>query len=538
MSVGAQRFATLLASLAVAWLSACAGLPPRGPVEHSTAFTDTEATPLGRIAANSTLIGHSGVGLLPTGDSAFGARSALAARAERSLDVQYYHLHADPAGADFVRELHDASERGVRVRLLIDDLHAADTYPLLIGLAAHPGVQVRLFNPLTARKGDKQTRIWRSLHAFSNFNNRMHNKLFIADNAVAIFGGRNIADEYFMRHGEANFVDLDVIAAGPVVQDLSQSFDRYWNSEQAHPLHPLQPPPTDLAQARAAFDQAALGLGGLRQPPADRTRESPITAQLNAGRLELRPANASVHDDPPSKAAGTKRAWTTKAIGRLQQSVTTGDGGEGQSKALLGVFDMLASAQSDVLIVNPYIVPGQGGLLSIRDVVNRGVRVRIYTNSLGSTDEPMVHFAYSRYRVDLLRLGVELYEFSPEVAGRSGRFGDFGKSTARMHTKIAVADGRWLAAGSVNLDSRSAFFNTELTVVLDCAALAEETTQLILGDYQRSMYRLRLAEDGSTIEWLMPDADGGVKVLAEEPHIDRLPTGPEWLKLSVDEDLL
>ncbi|MGL6112185.1 MAG: phospholipase D-like domain-containing protein, partial [Rubrivivax sp.] len=186
-------------------------------VEHSVAFNDTEATTLGRIAANSTPQGRSGFGLLPIGGHAFVARVALADRAERSLDVQYYHLHSDPASVEFLRTLRDASQRGVRVRLLVDDLHAPATYPLLSGLAAYPGVQVRLFNPLPARDGDRLARMLWSSHEFMTVNSRMHNKLFVADNAVAIFGGRNVADEYFMRHREANFVDLDLIAAGPVV---------------------------------------------------------------------------------------------------------------------------------------------------------------------------------------------------------------------------------------------------------------------------------------------------------------------------------
>ena len=522
MSVHARRLERLLIALAVAGLSACTGLPPRGPAEDSAAFTDTQTTTLGQIAAGSTPVGHSAFGLLPTGDPAFGARSALAARAERSLDVQYYHLHSDPAGTEFLRELRDASRRGVRVRLLVDDLHAVATYPLLKGLAAYAGVQVRLFNPLPTREGDIETRLVASMHVFGQVNSRMHNKLFVADNAVAIFGGRNIADEYFMRHGEANFVDLDVIAAGPVVQDLSHSFDSYWNSERAYPLDALFPTPADLAQARGVFDQAAdaVDLRRLRQV-VDQSSRAPITAQLVAGHLDLHPGNASVYSDPPSKA------WPSQSRKMVPWST-----------AFSGVTEMIASAQSDVLVVSPYFVPMPRGMNFMKVLASRGVRMRVYTNSLGSTDELRVHAAYSKYRAAMLRLGVELYEFSPDAVRGSGRFGHFGESIARLHTKLAIVDGHRLAAGSTNMDGRSAFFNTELAVVIDCTPLAEEAMRLILGDYQSSMYRLRLAEDGSTIEWLLPDADGTITRTTEEPHVERISSEPEGPTVFIEDDLL
>jgi putative cardiolipin synthase len=529
----------LIRLVVVVCVSACADLPPRGVVEYSNAITDTESTVLGQVAGRSTRSGYSGVALLPAGEFAFGARSALTAKAERSIDVQYFHLHFDPAGSEFLRELRDAARRGVRVRLLVDDLHAAGTYRLLTGLAAHDGVQVRLFNPLPVRQGDVQARMWQSWYDINRFNSRMHNKLFVADNAVAIVGGRNIADEYFMRHAVANFVDLDVIVAGPVVHDLSHSFDWYWNSDLAYPMHALLPVP-DPAQSRVSFDQAvdAFDSDWLRQPTADRHGQTPIAIQLEQGKLQLHAANARVYVDPPSKAA-MSRALGAMRIGNWMNRDWLQSEQSGQSIALLSVMNVLTMAESDVYIVNPYIVPGQAGMAAMNAVVKRGVQARVYTNSLGSTDHLMVHVAYSRYRADLLRMGVDLYELNAESAGRGGRLGAFGKSIARMHTKVAIADRRWVAVGSANLDSRSAFSNTELTVVLDCAPLADELIQLILNDYQTSMYRLRLAEYGSMIEWLWTDADGKTKLTSEEPLIERLPTGPERLKfLVVDEDLL
>jgi putative cardiolipin synthase len=510
-----------VAALLVLWLAACSALPPRGPVEHSVAFNDTEATAVGRVAADSTLQGRSGFGLLPIGGHAFVARIALSARAERSLDVQYYHLHSDAASVEFLRTLRDASQRGVRVRLLVDDLHAPEAYPLLSGLAAYPGVQVRLFNPLPARDGDTLSRLLWSSHEFMTVNSRMHNKLFVADNAVAIFGGRNVADEYFMRHSEANFVDLDFIAAGPVVRQLSQSFDLYWNSEHAYPLQALLPAPADLAPLRAGFERVvdALKLRGPDQTAADPRGRASVAVQLANGRLELHPGDAQVHADLPSKVGVSW--WTTES-----------------STALRGVANMIGSAQSEVHVVSPYFMFGNWSLSVLGELANRKVRTSVYTNSLGSTDEPMVHVAYARHRVAYLRLGGELYEFNPDAGHHSGRFGDFGRSVARMRTKLAVADRRWIAAGSYNIDNRSGFANTELAVLIDCPALADEATQLILGEYRPGMYRLRLAHDGATIEWVIRDADGKLTVTPVEPHQERLPRVPAWLQLYVDPALL
>lgn len=498
-------------------LSACSALPPRGPVEHTVAFDVSDTTGLGRIAADSAPPGRSGFGLLPIGSHAYAARIALAGRAERSLDVQYYHLHADPASVEFLRALRDAAQRGVRVRLLVDDLYAPATYRLLSGLAAYPGVEVRLFNPLPAREGDSMARVLRSSHQIMTVNSRMHNKLFVADNAVAVFGGRNMADEYYMRHVEANFVDLDLIAVGPVVQDLSRSFDEYWNSAYAYPLQSLLSVPTDAVQARAAFDPVvdAVQLRVPDEPPADARGRAPVAVQLANGRLELHAGDAQVHADSPTKVGV---AWWTTA----------------SSAALRGVADMIGSAQSEVHVVSPYFLFGNWSMRVLENLARRKVRTSLYTNSLGSTDEPVVHVAYARSRVAYLRLGGELYEFNPDAGGYAGRLGDFGRSVARLHTKLAVADRRWVAAGSYNIDNRSGFANTELAVVIDSPALADEATQLVLGDYRPGMYRLRLASDGSTIEWLVRGADGQLAVTAEEPHRERLPTAPGLLHLYVD----
>ncbi len=506
-------------------LHACAGLPERGVPEPSHAASDTDGTPLARIAAASRPAGDndpSGFRLLPMGESAFSARLALCARALRSIDAQYYHLHDDEAGKVFLRALRDAALRGVSVRLLVDDFYAGEIEDLLLGLAAYPNVQVRLFNPLPVRGGAPLWRLALSWQEFERINHRMHNKLFVADNAVAIYGGRNLGDEYFMRDGHANFVDLDVLSTGQVVKDLSQAFDLYWNSEQVYALHRILPAPGEVSATRAAFDRQVRDADAdIRAEPArDVLGQSPVPAELAAGRLSLHFGSAQVFPDPPSKAVA--------AVVSKQPSA-----------AMRGQLEAIANAQSDVAISSPYFIPSEFGMRVMTEARRRGIQVLVLTNSLGSTDESLAHAAYARYRPELLRLGVELYELGPTLARDAGGFGRFGGSIARLHAKLAVVDRRWLLVGSVNLDSRSALFNTELGVAIDCPPVAIAALRVVAGDAFRSMYRLRLGDDGQRIEWVAIDAEGQLVVTPQEPQSDWALRLRLWMQsLFVDEELL
>jgi putative cardiolipin synthase len=280
---------------------------PAGTAERttSTAFTDTRATPLGRIAEASLVQagpGESGFRLLPTGDYALDARLTLAARAERSLDVQYYQLQRDGVGLLFLRELAAAAARGVRVRLLVDDLYTAGEDELFRTAAALPNVQVRLFNPLPVRGGSLATRLFFSLHEFGRINHRMHNKLFVADNRFSVSGGRNMADEYFMQSASANFIDMDVIAAGPVVREQSAVFDRYWNSAHAWPVESVVPAGPAPGEAERRFAEMVKGAASdLRVAPNDPLGRLAVGVELAAGRVSLAFARAEVFADAPAK---------------------------------------------------------------------------------------------------------------------------------------------------------------------------------------------------------------------------------------------
>jgi putative cardiolipin synthase len=485
-------------------LSACSTLPPRGEVPSSRAFTATEAasTTLARVATSSRSADESapsGFQLLPVGEYAFDARLALARRAEMSLDLQYYYIHRDEAGRTLLRELRDAARRGVRVRLLVDDFYAAAIDDLLVGLAAYPNVEVRLFNPMPMRRGAPLLRLLLSPGDFQLYNHRMHNKLFVADNAAAIYGGRNIADEYFMKSREANFIDMDVFSTGRVVSDLSAAFDCYWNSELSWPAQTVLGKPADLEAARRQFDRAVDDAQvALPRLPIDPFGQSTIETQLRDGGLKMSYATARVHADPPDKARDTTL-------------------GTEPTQAVSGLLAALTAARQEVVMVTPYFVPGTVGMPLMRTARENGIRIMLFTNSLGSTDEPLVHDRYAAYRVEMLRLGVELYEVSPMQTRRVRRFGDFGRSTPRLHAKVSVVDRRRLLVGSANLDGRSAVGNTELGVVIDSPLLAEAFARRIDGDRFASVYRLRLRPDGKTIEWVQLDEQGQTTVTIDEP---------------------
>ncbi len=518
-----RHLRTLLLVLALLGLAGCAGLPPRGTPAPSYALTDTEHTALARVAEASRAPGEtapSAFRMLPAGEYALNARLALAQRAERSLDVQYYHLHNDRAGRLLLRELRDAARRGVRVRLLVDDFYAAEVDELLLGLAAHEHVEVRLFNPLPLRRGPPVLRLLLSRGDFEQHNHRMHNKLFVADNAMAVYGGRNIGDEYFMGSRDANFVDFDVLSTGQVVRDMSAVFDRYWNSPVVWPLHSVLPPPDDAAAARDRFDAAVRDVPAVVPDYAiDPMGQPPVEQLLAAGRLALIPGRAQVFADPPDKASGPSDGRPTEAMQGLLQAFTT--------------------ARVRLTIISPYFVPSEVGMSMMRLGAQHGIQTVLFTNSIASTDEPLVHEHYSRYRLEMLRLGVVIYEFNPTQARRSRTFGTFGQSTPRLHAKVAIVDRHRVLVGSVNFDARSAIGNTEMGVVIDSPALTEGLIHMLESRSGANLYRLRLTADRQRIEWVSTDADGKTTVTTEEPDSSAWLRFKIWLQsLFVEERLL
>ena len=442
----------------------------------------------------------------------FTGPSAAGARASRSLDVQYYQIQRDSIGLQFLRELRDAARRGVRVRLLVDDLYTAGEDDLLAGLAAHPNVEVRLFNPLPSRAGSFARRLLWSLHEFGRVNHRMHNKLFIADNSFAVSGGRNLAAEYFMRSATANFVDLDVLSSGPVVRTLSGVFDAYWNSRHVRPVESVVARlPQD--ERRRRFERIVAPAGaGIPERPLDVLGASPVAQQLEAGQVAQAFASAQVFADTPDKVAG----------GAAEPGVRT------VTEQTLALF---ALAREEVNMVSPYFIPGESGMAIVRAVgaTDENGRLSLVTNSLGSTDEPLAYSRYAHYRLALLKAGVRIYELGGSLSRDSDRLGRFGTSTTRLHAKLAIIDRRRVLVGSMNLDPRSARLNTEIGLVIDSPELAQALRGLFRDSLGQGAYRLRLSVDGERVEWIETGADGRQTVHTREPNDGWLVRLKLWL---------
>ena len=509
-----------LAASAVA-LAGCAGLPEPLPRAAEPALPAADA-PLARIAAASLPAdapGQSGFRLLFDGKPAFNARIALVRRATRSLDLQVYQFAADQTGLGLLRELRDAAQRGVRVRLLIDDLHAGGMDALLAGLSATPNAQVRLFNPLPVRDGSVGLRLLRSLHEFARINRRMHNKLLLADGSLAIFGGRNMVDGYFMNDPQANFLDLDLLAAGPVVSQLSAAFEAFWSSAHAYPVEQLAVPALAADEARRRFDAAVQeGTVRLGERQRDWFGRPGVLRELAQGRLTLDSATAQVLADAPDKVDAS-------AADRRPTSVAE------QALALL------AAASDDALLMSPYFIPGVHGLQVLQALHERKVPVALLTNSVAATDEPLAYAGYERYRLELLRAGVGIYELSPTLARDSGRVAYFGDTIGRLHTKLLVIDRRRLIVGSVNLDPRSIHLNTELAVLIDSPELAQRIARIFRFGIASGAYRLRRVDE--RIEWIETDWQGRETVHADEPGDDPWLRFKLWLlRPLVSEELL
>ena len=499
-------------------LAGCASLPPPVAQTPTHAPTDVANTRLARVAsagAPATLPALSGFRLLPEGATAFDARLAMARNAERSIDAQYYILSNDSTGLLFLRELNDAAHRGVRVRLLVDDLYTAGKDELLALLAAQPNFEVRVFNPLPVHFGPLALRVALSLHDLRRIDRRMHNKLFVADNSLAMTGGRNIADEYFMHSDTANFIDMDVLASGPVVRELSDSFDDYWNSPQVWPIDSLVARPAgDAAEMARRLDTLLRGaLSSLAEPSVDVLGNTPVGPQIAAGRLSQTWADVRVLADIPEKIS------YDNPDARFEDSVTQ------------RTVAIMLGARSDVTMVSPYFIPGEQGMKFLEDSVRRGVHVEVLTNALDATDESLVYAGYARYRLAMLKAGVHIYELGGRLAQREHELGNFHSSSGRLHAKVAVVDHTRLFVGSMNLDGRSARLNTEIGLVIDSPELADQLYTLtplrVLGAYE-----LRLDAAGA-VEWVEHDEDGSEKVIRDEPGASLFQRVSDWLLLQV-----
>jgi putative cardiolipin synthase len=489
-----------LAVIAALQLAACASLPPATVLTRSEAITDVAQTRLARVGsagAPDASSGLSGFRLLPEAAFAFDARIAISRSAEKSLDVQYYLIKDDDVGLRLLSELRDAARRGVRVRLLVDDLYTAGQDELFLALASQPHFEVRLFNPFPSRADSPAARLALSLHEFERVNHRMHNKLMVADGSLAVAGGRNLANEYFMRSDEANFIDIDVLATGPVVGAMSQAFDLYWNSAEVRPVEDVAGIVLSAEQGGRRLDEllgAAKGGGALRE--RDVLGHTSVTLQLAQGQLDQIWAPARLFVDEPAKIHRSKAA-------AFHGSVTE------------SALDFLDKSHGNVTIISPYFIPGPNGIAMMRRETQKGGRITVITNSLGATDAPLVYAGYERHRVEMLKAGVDIYELASDIPARSTRFGSFGKSISRLHAKLALIDGTGVFIGSMNLDHRSADINTEIGLAIESPSLVAQFEQFVRGDREHLGYRLRLAPVGRHVQWL-EESESGVTVVHDD----------------------
>lgn len=445
------------------------------------------------VSASRKGVDASGFRLMPSGPHALATRFALTRSAETSIDLQYFIFQRDSTGLEFLRLIRDAALRGVRVRILLDDLYFAGSDELFLGLMAFNNVQVRLFNPFRLRNGGPFIRFASSPLDFERLNHRMHNKLFIVDGSFAITGGRNIGDEYFSRRDAGNFIDLDVLAAGEIVQRFSSDFDLYWNSLYAVPLDRLAVQSLSADALRKRFDEQTM----LVNAPADDYqdipdvlgRESPAR-EIAAGHVEMAWGEAESYADLPGKGNSSSE-----------------EGEYGSNLVRLGALEHIRSAKTEVLLTSPYFIPGSTGVDLFSQARRRGVNVNILTNSLSSSDQPIVHASYRRYRHALLAAGIRLFELSPNRAGSALQRHLFGLSAGGLHTKSLIIDQEQLFIGSMNFDPRSDHFNTENGLAIHIPVIAREAARLTALAEAEAAHEVRIARDGH-LEWIT--AEGAI----------------------------
>jgi len=507
-AVRRRLVATVLSALLLL-VSGCASWKPEAARKASHAFADGALGTLGSLftAQATRHPGQSGFKVLATGRAAFVARLELADAAERSLDLQYYSADDDLSTDLLLLRILAAAERGVRVRILLDDIHPPSRQFARRATALHPGIEVRLFNPFFSGTSSLGRLAEFTFHS-ERLNRRMHNKLWVTDNAAAIIGSRNLGGEYFDLNEAGSFADVGLWAVGPIVNEMSRAFDAYWNSRAAVPMQAIVPASDglDTLSVRERLSARGFECGGA--PPCSWLDEQGVLAALRAGTSSLSWASAQFFHDPPDL---DKRELPS---GIEHGSVDDHPGG--------------TLARSELLIVSPYFIPSDAGSRHLGAMRERGVRVAVLTNSLASTDSPAAHAAYARHRIALLQRGVELFEIRP-LPGvphqRSHRWGQASPSS--LHAKIVVQDRARAIVGSFNQDPRSRLHNTEAWLAVDSPELAADLAGLFdEGSAPEHAFKVELkAADGTQqLEW-KTEEDG------KAVHYGVEPMTPPWLRL-------
>ena len=441
----------------------------------------------------------SGIYLLADPHDAFVARATLIEAADHSLDMAYYIWHNDVSGKLLLQMLQKAAQRGVRVRLLLDDNNTRGMDNLLAALNAQDNIEIRLFNPFTTRT----IRALGYLTDFPRLNRRMHNKSLTADNQATIVGGRNIGDEYFNVGTDIGFADLDILATGAVVHQVSQDFDRYWSSQSSYPLERIITQ-ANIAKGQEELQQSKQTDAPIRASYQQSLMESPLHHAILENHIPWILAPARLISDDPAK--GLSRDRNQPAINE-------------KLVAAMGI------PQQSMYIVSPYFVPTQKGVEALRYIKQQGVEVTVLTNSLRATDVAAVHSGYAKYRKNLLKAGIELYEVKPDFAPPKAKDkGLTGSSATSLHAKTFVVDNKRVFIGSFNLDPRSTRLNTEMGVVIDSPAIAKRMQQDLVANTPQHAYKVSLNQHNK-LQWQDPN----------QPDIihKKEPDAGFWKRLSV-----
>ncbi|TCK02691.1 phospholipase D family protein [Marinobacterium mangrovicola] len=482
-------------------LTGCASSATSVPVQRAESqalpdYRSTEAFHFIEETANQHP-GKSGFTLVREGQTAFTARLALVDLAKHTLDLQYYIWSSDATGKILAERLVRAADRGVRVRVLIDDNNDAGRDSILAALDAHPNIEIRLFNPFKNRG----FHLWDFATDFKRANHRMHNKILVMDNTLGIVGGRNVGDHYFNVDEESNFRDLDVFAAGPIVPEVSSTFDDFWNGGWAVPI-------TELIEGSFGPEDLEKQVTTLRSNIAQIDYPYPLESNIDSLKSQLNAILDSlswadglvVHDNPE----------------RLLEAPD-------ESNIISRLNTKLSNLDSSLYIESAYFVPTKVGVARLKELEERGVEVRVLTNSLSTNDVLAAHAGYAKYREDLLEAGVELHELkteSDESMSDPALF-TLGESKAALHTKAFAFDSGSVFIGSFNLDPRSALINTELGLYIESEEVNRQLKEFMgLGLSPGSSYLLALDDDDDLI-WLTYE-DG-------EPHsFDTDPNTSFW----------
>lgn len=471
----------VLAVIMAASLAGCATFPENYPAIPSQAFAHPEQTTLGKAFAQSQAEqpGMSGFRVINNGVAALMTRAALADLAERSIDIQYYIYDPDETGVFLVERLLAAAQRGVRVRILLDDYLLGLDDATLAKINAQPNIEIRIFNPFLDRA--RWSRSLQMLFNMDRLGHRMHNKVFAVDGQIGILGGRNVSNHYMEGEADANFRDVDLLASGPVLQEVEKSFDAFWNSEMAVPVAAFGVAPAE-GDVSAVFGRrpkdGALDIG----PAAEYSpRKQALVTSVLAGEGFIWAPGQAIAEPPVRQHPGD--AKSSSVIARTLAIARQG-------------------ARREVSYEVAYFVPGERGVEVLAALVARGVHVRILTNSLASTDVIAVHAGYARYREALLAAGVELYEYRtdakrPEPVGHRLRLGSSGSA---LHAKVVIHDRRLVWVGSANFDPRSRHLNTEAGLLIESEVLAEKLLSSMDRDYSpQGSWRLVLETDPDSL---------------------------------------